>query len=317
MGTKTRKTAKLISLVDIPTGTYFKAELDVHNNGNLTKVIGQIQREDYGIYLCHNNNIVNGSYCHDKLGYSYSWNIGSGRVDCLRDADVKSIRLFKTKPKDLVLPENGFLFDGTKVKRITPNITYKSVLEGLTVNQRNEYFNSLDPEGQRLEIAWDALQLVTKGILKSSRTNGGSDSHYWSEKLLSMGKEKGSCGLQKDLLRLTPKTANSCTVCQRGLMMVSQIRIGNEISPLDSDRYQGTSDNLKGFDIIDMQAMEREYEYSAYNLPYREGTEEKLANICCNVLINGNFNPFDKTDYLIVKFVRPRKYKLKVVEKGK
>ena len=33
-------------------------------------------------------------------------------------------------------------------------------------------------------------------------------------------------------------------------------------------------------------------------LPYPKRTWEKLANICCNVISNGNFNKEDKTDYL-------------------
>lgn len=45
--------------------------------------------------------------------------------------------------------------------------------------------------------------------------------------------------------------------------------------------------------------MENEYESSYYDHPYKSHTEEKLANICYNVLVNGNFNTDDDTDYLV------------------
>ena len=62
--------------------------------------------------------------------------------------------------------------------KITANIEYKSVLsEFKTIKERNYAFNHLDEQSQRLEIAWDALQLVLNKQLAASA------GYYWSVKL--------------------------------------------------------------------------------------------------------------------------------------
>jgi hypothetical protein len=178
--------------------------------------------------------------------------------------------------------------------KIIPNIKYKSVLSEYTdIKERNKAFNSLDPQSQRLEIAWDALQLVKQDKISAS------SGYYWganlSEKIEFFSPKK----TQTFLLN---KIDNSCEACQRGLMMISQIRLGNELC-IKSNNYVdcGNEGIIKGFDLESFLLMEKEYEYSLYKHPYRNNTEEKLANICCNILVNGDFNIEDKTNYLTIK----------------
>ena len=175
---------------------------------------------------------------------------------------------------------------------IKANITYKSVLTEFTdIKERNVAFNNLDEQSQRLEIAWDALQLVLNDKVRAA------DGSYWgytlSSKTINLNAEDTQNYLLKKLNRIT------CTVCQRGLMMVSQIRLGNELCHDNDSRLDsGTEDNIKGFSLDDFEAMEQEYECNLFEHPYNVRTDEKLANICCNVLVNGNFNTKDRTDYL-------------------
>jgi len=170
-------------------------------------------------------------------------------------------------------------------------IDYKSVLIGLTIKAKNIAFNNLSPEIQRLEIAWDALNLVLSETLKPS--NGC----YWNYNLREIGGDDKN--LQKTLNAKSFYRENDCYVCQRGLMMVSQIRLGNSISSGDDTRESGSADNIKGFSIYSFIKMETEYEKCAYGHPYDSNTKEKMANICCNILVNGDFNTKDETDYLV------------------
>jgi hypothetical protein len=82
-------------------------------------------------------------------------------------------------------------------------------------------------------------------------------------------------------------------------MMLSQIRLGNHISSNNDHRSRGNSEIIKGFDMVAFKNMELEYEHSYFNHPYESNTNEKLANICCNIIVNDNFNKKDDTDYLI------------------
>lgn len=181
--------------------------------------------------------------------------------------------------------------------KITANITYKSVLPPITkekgsIEKRNEVFNNLNPQSMRLEIAWEALQMVI------NRTMLASNGWYWGDNLDQINESADNAkAFQKALLKVP-----QCRVCQRGLMMVSQIRLGNTIKPGFSDTEKGTKEIIKGFKIIDFERMEMEFENNRWGHPYYTNTDEKLANICCNVLVNGNFNKNDKTDYLTVKY---------------
>ena len=172
------------------------------------------------------------------------------------------------------------------------NITYKSVLTEFTnIKERNVAFNNLDEQSQRLEIAWDALQLVL------NKKVSAADGAYWGYNLTTNTVNLNAKDTQNYLLNKLNR--NNCSVCQRGLMMVSQIRLGNELChDNDSRIISGSETNIKGFSLDDFEAMEQEYEGYVFEHPYDVRTEEKLANICCNVLVNGNFNTKDTTDYL-------------------
>lgn len=173
------------------------------------------------------------------------------------------------------------------------NIEYKSVLTGIkNIKKRNEVFNNLDKQSQRMEIAWDCLNLLL------SKTINASDGHYWSYDLKEIAYySEDSKEFQKSL---NDKNAiKGCKVCARGAMMLSQIRLGNEIDPEIYGYDRGTLDIIKGFSHEDFLDMENTYERGSDSLPYEPNTEENLANICCNILVNGDFNKRDKTDYLV------------------
>ena len=117
---------------------------------------------------------------------------------------------------------------------------------------------------------------------------------YWSF-ALSCIKIIDSKKFQKELVNNLPK----CEVCIRGGMMLSQIRLGNELHCNIDNIHKGDFKIIKGFSMDSFYKMEEEYEHSTYKHPYERHTSWKLANICCNVLVNGDFNTEDKTDYLI------------------
>lgn len=174
------------------------------------------------------------------------------------------------------------------IKMITPNIEFKSVLQPIKdIKARNQAFRELTDEGKRLEIAWEALQLVLSDKIHPAV------GCYWSNNLWEI-EAPTAHGFQQKLINKLPK----CEVCQRGLIMLSTIRIGNSVSSDDWGRDEGHRHNISGFDMEDMKDMEKEYEHGYFEHPYETHTKEKLANICCNILVNGNFNTDDKTDYL-------------------
>ncbi len=176
-------------------------------------------------------------------------------------------------------------------------IPFKSKLAKIkSLKLRNAKFKKLTPSEKRKEIAFDALNLVIIGKLNASH---GS---YWGGELMSLQSNLCDAGenaevFQKALINDLP----SCEVCQRGLLMVSTIRVGNNISPDDGDVDEGSRSMLKGkgFKIENFWEMEDEFENDIYRHPYATNTDEKLMNICCNVIANGNFKKRDTTDYLV------------------
>lgn len=173
--------------------------------------------------------------------------------------------------------------------KIIPQIKYKSVLSKIkNIDKRNVAFNNLDKQSKRLEIAWEALQLSLMGKVKAAK------GQYWSKSLCDIVGD--SKKLQKILIQKLPE----CQVCERGLIMLAQIRLSDSIDSRDSSRDNGSERNIRGFNYINMIEMEREYEHNLYSHPYMRRTKEKMANICCNVLVNGNFNIKDRSDYLKV-----------------
>ena len=186
----------------------------------------------------------------------------------------------------------------------TPNITFKSLLSGISsIEKKNKIFKSLNKEGQRLEIAWDVLQMLTNKKLHPS--NG----YYWDNRLMRLYQiSKDSTTVCKNFNEI-----ETCTVCARGAVMVAQIRLGNTFGPENTDvsniddgldvSYNNngglTLKSLSSFSVDSMKNMEREYENSQFNHPYHENSREKLMNMMCNILVNGDFKTSDKTDYLI------------------
>jgi hypothetical protein len=180
------------------------------------------------------------------------------------------------------------------MKKLTNNIPFKSKLERYKdIEKRNKTFDELTNEEKRKEIAYEGLKMVMKGTLKASW------GCYWDGDLHNIADDcRDSKQLQEKLLNI-PKSLN-CQVCQRGLMMISQIRLNNNISPSTNDKENGAIGIIKGFRFRDFQNMEKEFERNYYSHPYSNNTNEKLANICCNVIQNGNFSVEDKRDFLTI-----------------
>lgn len=206
------------------------------------------------------------------------------------------------------------------MKTLNHKIPFKSKLSNFrSIERRNKKFNSLPEKDQRREIAFDSVNILSMNMISAEsgiywngplgekaiiRTNSGPDKKVTAKKF------------QERLLKIKPK--ENCTVCARGAMMLSQIRLGNEIDPRKDRNYEegcilGGDDpddfnkpNIKGFSEDDFLTMEEEFEHSSYNHPYQRGSNNKLANICCNVIKNGNFVVSDKTDYV-------KRWKLKVL----
>lgn len=174
--------------------------------------------------------------------------------------------------------------------KIIPNINFNSVLQQIpNLEERNIAFDAMDDQSKRQEIAWDCLQLILSGKIS------GSFREYWSDSLHDIGTLDS-----KDFQKILNDNLPNCKVCARGGMMLSMIRLGNSINSDCDSKYDGDRSIIKGFDMDSFENMELEYENNHYVHPYEKHTTDKLANICCNVIVNGNFNTEDKTDYLIL-----------------
>ena len=174
------------------------------------------------------------------------------------------------------------------------NIPFQSKLAKFkNITNRNEAFDKLSPKDKRREIAYDALNLViTRQVMASE------DGDYWNSSLQIRTKPLHT---PKELQCLLVDKLPTCQVCQRGLMMVSQIRLGNTLSPSGAAIQNGSNSNIKGFSIDSFGLMESLYEgwhHIVGNHPYEMNTQEMMANICCNVINNGDFKITDTTDYL-------------------
>jgi hypothetical protein len=173
------------------------------------------------------------------------------------------------------------------------------------VEERNIAFQNLDDEDKRKEIAYDALYLVL------TRQLNASDGLYWNYSLTNKTDNlTSSKELQNFLINDLPE---DCEVCQRGLMMVSQIRLGNTITPSDSFKMDGCNSNIFGFNMRSFKKMEDAYEGcgEVRSFPYISNTQEMLGNICCNVIANGDFISIDETDYLKLWNLKIRKSTVK------
>lgn len=170
-------------------------------------------------------------------------------------------------------------------------IPYKSKLPSIkSIKSRNKVFKTLTSEEKRKEIAYDALNIILTGNVTPIRLD------YWSKELYDI-RCKTPAEFQELLYTKLPK----CSVCQRGLMMLSVIRLGNEVSSTNMFRNDGNNGILKskGFDVETFIDMEHQFEgWSDKKSPYEKRSLKKMANICCNIIANGNFTTKDLTDYL-------------------
>ena len=170
---------------------------------------------------------------------------------------------------------------------------FRSQLESIKdLEQRNKVFDVLSDEKKRREIAFDCLQLTL--ALKVTGSDYRNSAPYWGNELNSIN-TKTPREFQEILVNELPE----CEVCVRGGLMLSQIRLGNNISTDDDFRNDGNERNIRGFSLEKFITMEEEYEQEVYGHPYKMKTTEKLQNICLNVIANGDFDQEDKTDYLV------------------
>lgn len=172
------------------------------------------------------------------------------------------------------------------------NIPFQSkLIDIIDLDAKNKAFSGLTKEEKRREIAYDGLKLIMFNML------AGNPGGYWNQTLHDMrDKAKNS----KDLCRRLNKLPKAkCYVCARGAVMLSQIRLGNNINPTDRDVNSGRVGIVDGFSMFDMEKMESVYEcWTRTKHPYECSSTKLLANIMCNVIANGNFLIKDKTDYL-------------------
>ena len=178
-----------------------------------------------------------------------------------------------------------------------PNITYKSLLSGIRgINKRNEVYKSLTEEQQRKEIAWDVIMLLQKGMIEAS------DGCYWDNDLEDLYETSED---SKEVFRRFNKLEHTCEVCARGAIMLSTIRLGNTYGPEEYENaycvHDGVMDgrSLTCFSVASLRNMELEYEYNEFKHSPFNNTDEKLMNIMCNIIVNGDFNTSDKTDYVV------------------
>jgi hypothetical protein len=180
-----------------------------------------------------------------------------------------------------------------KVSKSKMKIPFKSKLKGIrSIVKRNAVFKAMGDQNKRKEIAYDALMLIVDD--KIEYTSSG----YWDGGLSNIAHwAYNARDLQKKLLKLE----ETCDVCQRGLFMLSTIRCGNTVDGSESSLEKGSPETIQGFTMDEFKKAEQVYEGwtdTSRRHPYTSGTNERKANICCNVIKNGKFLSSDITDYL-------------------
>lgn len=182
------------------------------------------------------------------------------------------------------------------------NFPFESVLQDITnIQARNVAFHKLDAETQRKEIAYDLYKLVMAGFVHNSYCS------YWSGTFLRKTNDlRTPTELHEYLNTIADGDhTNHCAVCVRGGMMLSQIRLGNTLSPDDFSLTDGSATNLMGFTYQEFVDMEDLYEGRAsvsnpYILehPFEANSKYRLLNICLNVMVNGQFIISDVNNYV-------------------
>ncbi len=186
-------------------------------------------------------------------------------------------------------------------------IPYKSQLKG-TVAQKNKQFKELSTPDQKREIALDGLKLIIKNKISPAGREGMS--HYWGSSGLRDHRQhaRNSKDFQKRLLTELPE---ACEVCERGLIMLSKIRVANTIDPCgDAHNISSGSNGLqKPFTFDEMEDMETVYENgSTITYPYQNNTLKNMANNLCVIIDKGKFLlSVAKEDYV-------KKWKLNIID---
>jgi hypothetical protein len=162
------------------------------------------------------------------------------------------------------------------------------------LDERNKLFAAMTKLQQRKEIAYDGILAV---LAEQVAASYGA---YWRDSLIRKFEDShDSKDLQKNFCDI-PAGA-SCELCQRGLVMLSRIRLGNSVDP---NKYSGRQVSNAGvqdsFSEHVLLKMEYEFESNTHAHPYGTNSNRKLINTMCNVLANGTFRTSDRTDYIVL-----------------
>jgi hypothetical protein len=173
-------------------------------------------------------------------------------------------------------------------------LPYKTQLGISDIKERNKAFHALEIKDRRKEIALDTIELVFTDQIVAS--NG----EYWTEKfreqvdLLETPEE-----LQKLTLKGLMTNSEPCEVCARGAMMLSTIRLGNELSPASDQLCKGTKNNQLHFEYEMYRDMEGMYEADGYYHDiYESNSVEMLLEIFIQVVFTGEYDPDESSDSL-------------------
>lgn len=188
------------------------------------------------------------------------------------------------------------------------NIPFESKLESIVdIKERNVVFHNLDDSDKRREIAYDLFKLILNSHIDANACG------YWDGEYLDNWGDNSTPSELHTYLNELEIYGDTCEVCARGGMMLSQIRLGNTISPDNQNIFCGDPYILEGFTMAEMYDMEILYEgftirSSGYQAdipqtwinshPYDTCSRERLVNICLSVITNGAFLRIDTTDYL-------------------
>lgn len=183
---------------------------------------------------------------------------------------------------------------------------YKSQLTHIKdLKQRNKAFHALAIEDKRREMALDALTLLQSGNLVADI------GFYWDSELYDLltddseSTQQNFCGLNY----------TQCEVCAKGALMVSRIRLGNQISEIHGyDRGHIASGNVPEFDNYFSKTVWSDIEnvfegWVKMNVDLSKDetfvifrhAENRLVNILCNIIVNGNFDIHDKRIFLVIE----------------
>lgn len=178
-------------------------------------------------------------------------------------------------------------------------IPYESKLSGIKdLEKRNEAYKELSIADKVREIGFDMLDNFITGRLKKQPS---SSFVYWPSLLVT---EFKSIQDPKEFQQRLEQKQNEilCSVCARGALMVSRIKLGNHICGGNTNFMDG-EDECTGESILEeftyrqLSDMEYLYEDNGF-IRYEKRTPECIAAIAASLIQNGVFDKNDETDYL-------------------